>query len=146
MPHEETSAKPCFQLYSQHSREENLTFGNLINTKLTDGFGLYKIVCLSFLSCFPPWDPANTTLCTCWKQWQTPGLEREVKLGVPCPQPTPTEQFVSPWMQCVSVFKKCCSWSWHLTKVTLKFPLKERGRDASGEVQHRYSEPHCKAS
>lgn len=54
MPHEETSAKPCFQLYSQHSREENLTFGNLINTKLTDGFGLYKIVCLSFLSCFLP--------------------------------------------------------------------------------------------
>lgn len=146
MPHEETSAKPRFQLCSQHSWEKNLTFGNLINTKLTDGFGLSEIVCLSFLSCFPPWDPANITSAHAESGDKPPGLERAVELCVPCPQPTPTEQFVSPWMQCVSVFKKCCLWSWHLTKVTLKFLLKQCGRDASAKVQHWDSEPHCKAS
>lgn len=48
MPDEERIALYSASSITQYSWEENLTFGNFINTELTDSFGLYfEILCLS---------------------------------------------------------------------------------------------------
>lgn len=40
---------------------------------------------------------------------KAPSLERAVELNIPALQPALMEQLVSPWMQCLSVFKTCYS-------------------------------------
>lgn len=146
MPHDERVALIlCFQHHSQYSWEKNLTFGNFINAKLTDGFGLhlglftYPCVSLSFLRA-----PDSTSIHG-ESRGKAPSLERAVELNIPPLQPALVEQLVSPWMQCLSVFKTRYSRFWHFAKVILKFLLKQSGRGAYGKRQHRHSEPHYKA-
>lgn len=77
----ENSTKLCFQHHSQYSWEENLTFGNFINTELTDSFGLYfEIVCLSLCLTVLSESP-RFHLYTWWKwgqgpqSWESSGAE-----------------------------------------------------------------------
>ena len=101
--------------------------------------------CLSLCLAFDPEPQQTPPLHMLKVGGKSPSLERAVELQIPRPQPALTKQLVSPWMQCLSVFKKCCSCFWHFTKVILQFLLKQCGRGAYGKTQLWHSQPHCKA-
>lgn len=67
------------------------------------GLFAYLCVSLSFLRA-----PDSTSIHS-ESRGKAPSLKRAVEVNIPPLQPALVEQLVSPWMQCLSVFKSCYS-------------------------------------